>query len=276
MWYSSAGVVSERGLILTVADLVRWVAYALLIASAVPAYLAFAQFSRARRAPYYFQRRNALSLATRWVGLALVVLAAAIVLLTTVAPLLAPAASAPTPTLTMPPTSAPTLVPTPLPTRVPTATPTRRPTATPPAIPTPTSSVPLPDPALSPLPSAVPADEEAHITLIALALERDGNGQPVSPGNEFPPGDQRVYLFFAWESMRNGNMATFAWYKDGEFLDFCSDTWLWGMVEGRDWGERGHTSYYCKLPAGWEPGNYEIHVFIETRLQGVAQFVITE
>ncbi|HEY72308.1 MAG TPA: hypothetical protein G4N99_03470 [Thermoflexia bacterium] len=261
---------------MTVVDVVRWVAYALLIALVIPVYLAFVQFSKTRRAQYYFQRRDAFKLLRRWMGLALVMLIAAIILLTIVPPLLASIAPAPTPTLTAPPTRAPTLTLTPLPTRPPTATPTRRPTATPPTIPTPTSSVPLPDPAFSPLPSAVPAGEGAHITLVALALERDGNGQPVNPGNKFPPGDQRVYLFFAWDSMQNGNMTTFAWYKDGEFLDFCSDTWLWGMVEGRDWGERGHTSYYCKLPAGWEPGSYEIHVFIETRLQGVAQFVIKE
>ena len=274
MWYSSAGGrLARGGGSLTVADVVRWIAYALLVASAVPVYLAFVQFSKARHDQYYFQRRDAFKLVRRWIGLALAMLATTIGLLTLAPRLLAPA---PTPTPTAPPTRAPTLTFTPLPPHPPTATPTRRPTATPPTIPTPTPSVPLPEPALSPLPSAVPAGEDAHITVIALALEGDDGDQPVSPSKEFPPGDQRIYLFFAWEDMQDGNMTTFAWYKDGEFLDFCSDTWLWGMVEGREWDERGHTSYYCKLPGGWEPGSYEIHVFIETRLQGVAQFVITE
>ncbi|MEA3339243.1 MAG: hypothetical protein U9R15_04695 [Chloroflexota bacterium] len=257
---------------MTATDVVRWVAYALLVASVIPVYVAFVQFSKARHDQYYFQRRDAFKLLGPWMGLASVMLIAAIILLTIVPRLLTSIAPAPTPTAL--PTRAPTLTPTPLPTLPPTATPTRRPTATPPTIPTPTPSVPLPEPALSPLPSAVPAGEGAHITVVALALESGGGDQPVSPSKEFPPGDQRIYLFFAWEGMQNGNMTTFAWYKDEELLDFCSDTWLWGMVEGRDWGERGHTSYYCNPPAGWEPGNYEIHIFIETRLQGVAQFVV--
>lgn len=265
------------GLTATASSLARWVAYALLVASVVPIGIAVSQFVKARRAPYYFQRREALRLATRWMLPALAALAIGAILLIVTSRL---TASAPAPTATL--TSAPTVTPQSTHALTPSAmlgasvTPTRRPTATPPAIPTPTLSVPLPAPALSPLPSAVPAGEEAHITLVALALERDGSDQPVSPSTEFPPGDHRVYLFFTWEGMRNGNMTTFAWYKDGEFLDFCSDTWLWGMAEGRDWGERGHISYYCKLPGGWEPGNYEIHVFIETLLQGVTQFAITE
>ncbi len=76
--------------------------------------------------------------------------------------------------------------------------------------------------------------------------------------------------------MDNGVATTFAWYKNGEFIEFCSDTWPWGLVEGRDWGEQGRSSYYCKPPGGWEPGTYQIHVFIETRLQDTAQFAITE
>lgn len=178
----------------------------------------------------------------------------------------------PTPTLT----STPTRTSTPRPTLTPTPVPTRGPTATPPPIPTSTPAILPPDTALTPLPSAVPAPQDARITLITLALDRDANGRPVNPGNEFPSGDRRVYLFFSWENMRNNIVTTFAWYKDGEFIDFCSDTWLWGTTEGRNWGEHGWTSYYCRLPGGWQAGRYEIRVFIETRLQGIAQFVIVE
>jgi len=257
----------------TILSLVRWVAYALLIISAIPIGLSIPQFRKARRAPYYALRRDALKLATRWMTVALVMLVIAVILLIAT-PRLVSVVSVPSPPSTATPTSAPTLTVRPTRTPIPSATlkasvtPTRRPTATPPAIPTPTSAVPLPEPALSPLPSALPAAPEAHIELQSLALEKDESGLPVNPGNEFPPGDHWVYLFFTYEGMQNGVARTFAWYKDGEFLERCSDTGLW------EWGDHGRTWYRC---AGiWEPGIYEIHVFVETRLQGVAQFVITE
>jgi hypothetical protein len=254
-------------------DQMRWVAYVLLIASAVPAGLAVAQLIKARRAPYYALRREALRRGMRWVLVALVWLAFAIAVLIVPSRLVAIVSTlAPAPTVT--PTAVPTPTPTPRPTRTPTATPTRRPTATAPFIPTSTPDVPVPESALSPLPSAVPAGEDARITVITLAAEADDLEQPVDPGTEFPPGDHRVYLFFTYEGMQNGVTTTFAWYKGGELLD--SDTWAWGLVEGREWGEAGQTYYYYRHLGGWEPGAYQVHVFIETRLQGTAQFVITE
>jgi len=252
--------------------LIRWVAYALLIVAAVLVGLAITQLITARRAPFYVMRRNALTRATRWALAALASLVVAVLLLLVVPSLLAvvPASVLPTATLTSVPTATATSRPTP----IPTITPTRRPTATPPFIPTSTPAILPPESALSPLPSAVPAGEDAHIAIITLATEQDASGQPVDPGVEFPPGDHRLYVFFTYEGMRNGTTTTFAWYKDGQLVDFCSDTWLWGLVEGRDWGERGRTSYFCKPPGGWVPGTYEIRAFIETRLQGIAQFVI--
>jgi hypothetical protein len=104
----------------------------------------------------------------------------------------------------------------------------------------------------------------------------DANDQPVDPGTEFAPGDYRMYVFFTYEGMNEGATTTFAWYGNGEFIDFCSDTWAWDLAEGRRWGEKGRTSFYCRPPGGWEPGVYEIHVFIEDRLQGVAGFEIKE
>ena len=251
----------------------RWVAYFLLIASVVPVGLAVAQLIKARRAPYYALRRDALRRGRRWTLAALVWLAFAVALLL-VPPRLVAILSPATPTVV--PTTMPTRTPTPRPTRTPTAAPTRRPTATAPFIPTATPDVPLPESALSPLPSAVPAGEDARIAVITLAAGEDDLGQPVDPGTEFPPRDHRVYLFFTFEGMQDGVVTTFAWYKDGEFIDFCSDTWPWGLIEGREWGERGQTSYFCKPPGGWDPGAYQVHVFIEDRVQGSVQFVIVE
>jgi hypothetical protein len=122
----------------------------------------------------------------------------------------------------------------------------------------------------------VPAGQEARVQLMALALQADAQGQPVDPGNEFPPGRHRVHVFFQYEGMKNGIATTFAWYKDGELIPYCSDTWAWGLVEAREWGEEGLTWYACDPTMGWDSGRYEIRVFIETQPQGIAQFVITE
>jgi len=256
-------------------DLIRWAAYMLLTASGIPAGLVVYQLIKARRAPYYAMRRDAFRRAKHWLLASLVLQALAVALL--ILPLyLTVIVPAPPPAPTVTPTVTPVFTPTRRPTRTPIATPTRRPTATPPFIPTLTPAIPLPEPALSPLPSAVPAGEDARIAIITMAADLDDSGQPVDPGTEFPPGDHRVCLSFTYEGMKNGVMTTFAWYSGEEFLDFCSDTWLWGLVEGRDWGEHGQSSYYCNPPGGWEPGTYEIRVFIETQLQGIAQFVIRE
>ncbi|MDY6877314.1 MAG: hypothetical protein SWK90_14070 [Chloroflexota bacterium] len=252
--------------VLTLSQL-RWVVYALLIASAIPAGLAIPQFIKARRASYYVMRREALTRAMRWM-LTMLILQALAVAWLVVPPRLAAVLFTPTPAPTARPTSTSTVTSTPRPTRTPTITPTRRPTATPPLIPTPTLAVPPPDVALTPLPSAVPAREDALITFITLAADRDDNGQPVGMGTEFPPGDHRVYLFVSYEGMANGVAWTLALYREGEFMDGTTQLW--------EWGERGQTYLYYKPPEGYEPGTYEMHVFIETRLQGVAQFVITE
>jgi len=244
---------------------IRWVAYALVIASAIPFGLSIPHFIKSRRAPYYILRQDALKKAWRWVLVTLVLQALALTLLI-VAPRLATVY--PAPTATPPPTRTPAPTRTPRPTRTPTATATRRPTATPTAILTPTPAVPLPDIALTPLPSAVPADEDARIELTALATEKDESSLPVNPGSEFPPGDHWMYLFFTYEGMKNNVKRTFAWYKDGQFLERCSDSGLW------EWGDHGRTWYRC--PGVWEPGAYQVHVFIETRLQFVAEFVIAE
>lgn len=254
----------------------RWVAFGLLIASLIPAGLSIPAFRRSRHAPYYILRRNALRRATRCVLVMFVMQAVAVLLLIACPRLAAVVSTTPTAAPTAMPTSTPVWAAaptsTPLPTIMPTATPTHGPTATPPYIPTPTPTEPVPTES-SPLPS--PAPEGAHIEPWRLALERDDSGWPVNPGNEFPPGEHTMYFFFRYQGMENGIVTTFAWYKDGEFIDFCSDTWPWGLVEGRKWGDRGMTSYFCRLPEGWQPGAYEIHVSLDDELQGVAQFVIT-
>jgi hypothetical protein len=249
----------------------RSIAYVLLVAAIVPVGVVISQLIKARRAPYFAMRQAALKRGRRWILTALVVLVVAIDLLV-VPPRLAallhrpeePVLDTPTPTPAPIITATRTLSPT----RTPTVTPTRRPTATPPFIPTLTPEVPLPESALTPLPSAVPAGDDARITIITLAATRDDAGQPVDPGTEFPRYIPRVHLFITYKGMRNGIAWTFAIYREGELLDSATQLWKWGI--------EGKTNLYHEPPGGYAPGIYEMRVFIEERLQGVAQFVVRE
>jgi hypothetical protein len=238
--------------------LLRWIAYVLLIGSAVPAGLSISQFVKSRRAKYYGIRREALQRALRRLLIMGIMQAAAIFLLV-VCPLLRSGGTPFTPGVTATPTNVPVETarpPTvaPHPTNTPTATPTQTP------LPTPTAT----------------AKPEARITFRALSTEVS-HGQPVNPGDAFPPGDYRVYVFFRYQGMRNGLETSANWYQDGEAIDFCSDTWSWGQDEDYAFGgENGASLIYCKIPEGWKPGNYEIRFLIEGQLQFLVEFVVTE
>ncbi len=247
----------------------RWLAYVLVFVSAILTALAISQLSKARRAPFYVLRKEALRRARRRMLVALMMQVVAVDILMLM-PYLAKSVVVPAPVaiVTQTEVGASTLAPTPAPTQTPTTTPTRRPTATAPFIPTPTPAVLLPELGIGPPPSAVPAREDARITVIALAADKDEEGRPVDPGTEFPPGDNRVYLFIAYDGLTDGVTWTFAIYRERELLDSTTELW--------EWGEQGKTYLYYKPAGGYEPGVYEMRIFIEKRLQGVAQFVIRD
>lgn len=240
-------------------------------------------FQRARRAPYYILREAARRRGTIWSAVAAALLALGLLLLVLQAVVPPPLVVAPTQpppaTLTAvvpPPTLILTVMPTPTPTRMPTATATRRPTATPPLVPTPTPILPLPAEAVARLPDSVPAPADARITFVAFATE-ERNGMPVDPGAEFAPGDHRVYFFFQYEGMARGVTWTYRWCKDGE----CSDglTCLWGIRQGECPAvstTSGRTYLFFKPINGYQPGFYEVRVWIEDRLQVAEPFVIRQ
>jgi hypothetical protein len=118
----------------------------------------------------------------------------------------------------------------------------------------------------------VPA--EARITLLTVAAEKDGAGGPVNPSLELPSGQQTVYLFFRYVNVQPGMEVAFAWYRDGQLLEACSDTWPWSQVEGREWGTNGETYFSCAPSGGWSPGQYRVQVFVQGQEQSVLDFTI--
>jgi hypothetical protein len=261
----------------------RWGAIALFGLAAVALTVGVLYFRRARRAPYYVLRETARRRGAIWSAgaLGLLLIGALLFLLQAVVPapvVVAPTQPSPTETATavVPPTLALTVMPTATPTPMPTATATRRPTATPPLIPTPTPAVPLPADAVARLPDAVPAPADARIMFIAFATEERA-GAPVDPGVEFAPGDHRVYFFFQYEGMTRGVTWTYRWCTNGE----CSDglTCLWGIRQGECpvvSTASGSTYLFFKPINGYQPGLYEVRVWIEDRLQVAEPFVIRQ
>ncbi|RME39105.1 MAG: hypothetical protein D6793_01655 [Thermoflexia bacterium] len=258
--------------------IVRW-AFAGFFALAVVALgLSVLRFRDARRAPYYFLREASRRAGTRWLLVAFVMVllgtGALYVRAHPPASLVPPTVTAsPTPTEVMPsptPMPSPTFTATPVP---PTPTSAPVPVSPTPTV-TPTPAYPLPETALSPLPGATPARPEARITLWTFALGEE-NGQPVQPSSSFPAGDFRVYAFIRYEGMSRGVQWTYGWYREGKYLDGNTCLW-WVRMPDCPYmiGERGSTYLYYRRPGGYDPGTYEVRIWIEDRFQGAFPFTI--
>jgi len=276
------------------APYLRWGTITFFVLFLISSLLYFHFLRRVRSARYYVLRERARRAGGRWLIVAVLSLALGIVSLylhtrlpsgggfptagRSPPPLAPSVAEASTPSVSTSPS------PTPLPTSTPRpiASPSPMPTPTPTATPTP--AYVLPPTALTPKPGATPASPEARITLVTLALDEQ-NGRPVEPGDTFPPGDHRVYLFIQYEGMSQGVIWTYGWYREGEYLD--GNTCLWGVVEEtcpRVFGEAGSTFLFFnprsvesgEYPHGYVPGVYEVRVWIEDRFQGSLEFTITE
>jgi hypothetical protein len=111
---------------------------------------------------------------------------------------------------------------------------------------------------------------------MAISMQKDEDDAPIEPGNEFPSGSYPLYVFFEYGDMETGNTTIFAWYKDGNYFESCLDVWAWGLPEERQWGERGGAYLACTPSGGWQVGNYEIRVFIDTQVQSSVQFSVLQ
>jgi hypothetical protein len=172
-----------------------------------------------------------------------------------------PASPSPTPFLEVLPSPSPTPLEEIPPT--PTSRPTPSPSPTSPPSPLPSPTLPYPPTLLTPLPSAVPAPPNARFTDLALTDACDERGRPlripVPPPTVFPTGTTRICGRFRVENMPVGAPWTVAWYREGALED--SSTLLW---DGRP-GQPGYI--YNTRPDGFPPGRWEVHLYIEDRLQ---------
>jgi len=169
------------------------------------------------------------------------------------------------------PTSTLTPIPSPTP-RTPTVTFT--PTSTPTVTPTPTITVVpadavLPSALRTPFPrQAVSAGPEAALVDLVLAPARNGD-QPVNPTSHFPASTERVYAFFTFDGMARNVPWVHVWYSavDGQMIEVWSQVELWATDAPRGYMWR---YFHCR------PGRYELHIYVDHRLEQQVPFVVGE
>jgi len=126
-----------------------------------------------------------------------------------------------------------------------TATPAFTPTAT--LFPTFTPQVMPATSSVTPLPDAV-------LRIAALSDQIDAALRPVNPRTTFAAGTKRIFFFVEFSAMSEGALWRRAIYKDGELFD--DSTFIWGLAAN------GTGHFFFGQDSGFEPGEYEIRLFI--------------
>ena len=223
-----------------------------------------------RRAPYFFLREEASSRARRVGVIILVLLMANLGLLVwrrhgypfpiEFVPISAPTTPVPP---SWPPRPTPSASPSPVP-ATPAPTLTLSPTFT--LTPPPTYTGQAPTPTARPPTLTPTVGLEASFRVITLARGVSEENLPLEPGNVFSKGIKRVYVFFSYRGMEKGRDWAHAWYLDGEEIWSQSRKWRRGG-EGIAW-------VYMEFSAGFPPGEYEVRLYIDHKLQEKVKFTV--
>lgn len=170
-----------------------------------------------------------------------------------------------TPTITATATATASVMPTETALPTDTATLTATPTATLTSTPTPTLTLTpsltwTPSPTveialnLTPPGAGIPARAGAAIEITAAGESVSSAGQPPEPRLSFPAGIKRVYLFIAYQRMRDGSAWSRVLYRNGEPVQ--GQAYLWSQ------GEAGQSYFFFGNEAGYPPGEYEARVYV--------------
>lgn len=161
----------------------------------------------------------------------------------------------PTPTATLTPTFTATFSPTPTLTMSFTPTPTETITLTPSHTPTPTNTlIPVSILNAPTLESSVTPLAGARFTIYALDTQISGDGMPVAPAIDFGVGFTRIYYFVSSTRLTKGVV----WRRElwrGDTLLQTSE-YLWAHAED------GNSFYFFGLSEGFQPGEYQIRLYI--------------
>lgn len=228
--------------------------------------------NRARNAPFFIMRRQALERGWRniLIGVVFLLIALAVnfagkpVVELIITPTLTPTIS-PTPTLPPTITPTPTITLTASQTLPPTDTLTPSATFTPSATPTPG----YPSELITPIPDlSVTPDPNAVIGPITIATGYTRNFVPIGAAFEFDAGQiSGLFAIFTYNNMSNGAQVSFVWYKDEAPIHVNTTVW-----EG---GTGGYGAEPCLLDqCSWEAGLYRLAIFVGDQFKRSVDFVI--
>lgn len=115
--------------------------------------------------------------------------------------------------------------------------------------------------------SEVTPSADAVFSGLQFSLKIEGN-LPVDPVTEFRNPVNHLYGTFSYDKMVDGSQWTAIWLQGEEII--CEETKPW------DGGTGGYGYTDCLLPADeWQPGDYEVQVFLGTRYITGGKFLIT-
>ena len=227
-------------------------------------WLGWRQISSASRLPFFMLRRDRVAGGWRFIGLALVLALAALMVQffgrQAAYAIVPPTPSAtPTATITQTPTitSTPTITLTPSITFTPTVTPT----------PTATGTPTLPSDITVLFRETVTPNPQAAFSPIQIAKRLNHRNEPVNPSDTFVQPANELYGAFTYNLMQDGVRWTSLWLRGTSIVCVESKPW--------DGGTGGYGYTECLPKEGWLPGEYEIQMYVGMTWKVSARFTIT-
>ena len=91
--------------------------------------------------------------------------------------------------------------------------------------------------------------------------------KPIGEGTVFSNPLQRIVALYSFDKMVAGAQWSVLWYRDGKLIYYETNPWT-DTTGGYGYVERDAS------PDQWQPGNYEIQIFIGTDWKTVGDFVV--
>jgi hypothetical protein len=171
-----------------------------------------------------------------------------------------------TPTPTIPPTA--TVIPTITQTSTLTLSPTITPTLSESYTPTPSPTPHVPVAVEVQFSASVTPPADAVFSPLRFAQGIDLAYNPISPATSFTNPISKMYAIFSYDKMVDGVQWTALWYRDGELVYFETKPWDGGT------GGFGFSDWEPE-PEAWQPGNYQVHIFIGLELKVSGEFTVS-
>ncbi|MEI7989663.1 MAG: hypothetical protein WCI88_11560, partial [Chloroflexota bacterium] len=152
----------------------------------------------------------------------------------------------------------------------PTLTQTTTPTLTPYFSPTPTFTL---TPQIPPVvglrfESSVTPDPNAQFSELMFTQTIDENVRPLKPGTNFKNPLNELYAVFHYKAVNKGIQWSAVWLRDGEMVHYETKVWK-DPSEGF-----GYTNWKPESPQGWQPGHYEVQIYIGTEWKKIGSFKV--